>query len=165
MSETTAQTDVQETTQNGAVADAGAQTAPPAGEGTGEPDDGSQSPDGSKGSREARYRTERNAAREELATAHGRIEAYQRAEVERLAAEHLAVPADFWLSENAVADYVDPETGAVDADRVAEDVRLLIEERPRLGSRSPAFDPSRGMGGGTPPAKVASWSSAFRRSE
>ncbi|GAB7068864.1 hypothetical protein JCM12141A_31530 [Mycolicibacterium hodleri] len=52
----------------------------PLGDGTGEPQ---------KGNREARYRTERNAAREELAAANARLERMQRSEVERLASEHL----------------------------------------------------------------------------
>lgn len=60
-----------------------------------------------KGNREARYRTERNTAREELATANARVERMQRADVERLASEHLSMPSDlFSLSGNELADYL-----------------------------------------------------------
>lgn len=109
--------------------------------------EGDSTPDQNQGLVQARdrYRGERDSAREELAAAQTRIDAMHRCEVERLAAEHLAVPADFWLSENSVADYL-TEAGEVDADRVAEDVRLLISERPRLGKHSGAFDPSQGLG-------------------
>mgnify|MGYP000959778157 CR=1 FL=1 len=125
-------------------------------------DEGHQEQTGFAGMREARdrYRTERDTAREELATAHARIEALQRAEVERLAAEHLAVPGDLWLSENAVADYL-TESGDVDHDRVAEDAKLLLTERPRLGKNAPAYDPSQGLGGDKPLPKQPNWGALF----
>ncbi|KLI04075.1 MULTISPECIES: hypothetical protein [Mycolicibacterium] len=101
----------------------------------------------SQGNREERFRKERNEARDALATAEERIQRMQRAEVERLASEHLAVGGDLFLNGNDVASYVDEETGEVDAERVAEDARLLISERPRLGKPPRGFDPSQGTGG------------------
>lgn len=109
-----------------------------------------------KANKEARYRVERNEARAERDALAQRIERMQRAEVERLAAEHLAAPADFWLSDNEVSAYL-TEDGEVDAELVAEDARLLISERPRLGKRSPAFDPTQGHGGNGQPKREPSW--------
>uniref|UniRef100_A0AB39U2D5 Scaffolding protein n=1 Tax=Mycolicibacterium phage JSForest1 TaxID=3240806 RepID=A0AB39U2D5_9CAUD len=102
-----------------AVSDADGQTAPPEGVGTGEQENGSQAPDVNKSLKEAndRYRTERDAAREELSTAQARIERMQRAEVERLAADAgLAMGGDLFINGNAVADYL-TEDGDVDAEK------------------------------------------------
>ena len=111
--------------------------------------DSQEAPNGAqKGNREARYRTERNTAREELATAAARIEQMQRAEVERLATEAgLSHGSDvFTLSGNGPADYL-TESGDVDPARVAADVAAVLEERPGLRKNAPAFDPSQGHGG------------------
>ncbi|UEL35033.1 hypothetical protein KTR60_10000 [Rhodococcus sp. C1] len=101
-----------------------------------------------KDNREARYRTERNAARGELATAAARIERMQRAEVERLAADAgLSHASDvFTLSGNGPADYLDDD-GNVDPARVAADVAAVLTERPGLRKKAPVFDPSQGFGG------------------
>jgi hypothetical protein len=119
----------------------------PEGEGTGE---------APKGNREAKYRTERNEARAALATAQARIEQLHRLDIERVAGESLSAPVDFWLSSNSVADYVDPETGLVDIERVREDAKLLVSERPGLSKYLPAVDPTQGTGGGTGKA-TPSW--------
>lgn len=103
-----------------------------------------------------RYRGERDAARVERDALASRVQALQRSEVERLVSEHLAVPADFWISENAVSDYL-TESGEVDVDRVTADAKLLLTERPRLGKHAGAFDPSQGLGGNTPPPKGPTW--------
>lgn len=115
-------------------------TATPEGGSTGE---------GQKGNREARYRTERNSAREELATATARIERMNRREVERLAGEHLSVGADLFVNGNSTESYL-TESGEIDADRVREDAQLLLTERPGLRRQSPAFDPTQGHGGNAP---------------
>lgn len=127
--------------------------------GTPEADTGAQRPN-----REARYRTERNTAREELAAANARIAQMQRAEVERIASEHLAQGADLLtMSGNELAAYLDDETGAVDAERIREDARLLLEERPGLGKHAPAFDPTQGTGGPPKPKPpTPSWGSMFQ---
>ena len=101
-----------------------------------------------KGNREARYRVERNQAREALAEAQARIEAYQRREVERLAAD-LAQPGDiFELGSVSLADLLG-EDGEVDADAVSEAVADLIEARPGLARnlKVAATDSTQGMGG------------------
>ncbi|ABG98331.1 hypothetical protein RHA1_ro06558 [Rhodococcus jostii RHA1] len=115
-----------------------------------------------KGNKEARYRVERNEAREELVTANARIERMQRAEVERLATEAgLSHGSDvFTLSGNGPADYLD-DHGNVDSAKVAADVAAVLEERPGLRKNAPAFDPTQGTGGGKPKAAAPSWESMF----
>lgn len=123
--------------------------------------EGNDTGEAQKGKREARYRVERNEARAERDALAQRVERMQRAEVERIASEHLAAPADFWLSDNDVSAYL-TDDGEVDPERVSEDARLLISERPRLGKHSPAFDPMQGQGG-QPPAKAQpSWGALLK---
>ena len=113
-------------------------------------------PDGAtQGLREARdrYRGERDSAREQLATAQARIEAMQRAEIARIAGEHLAQGSDiFTMTDNDVSAYLTAD-GDVDTDRVAEDAQTLIGERPGLSKRRPMIDPFQGLGGSTPMPK------------
>ncbi|ORA07421.1 hypothetical protein [Mycobacterium arosiense] len=129
----------------GAESPADAQTVPGQGIDAGEPESGSESPNGS---REARFRKERNEARTALAEAQARIEAYQRREVERLAAD-LAQPGDLLeLGGVSLADLLG-EDGEVDPEAVAEAVAALVESRPGLAKnpRQRAVDPSQGLGG------------------
>ncbi|WP_111508368.1 hypothetical protein [Mycobacterium kyogaense] len=125
--------------------------------GTPEPESGNQ------GLVEARdrYRTERDSAREELTAAAARIERMQRAEIERLVADELAVPGDFWLSENTVADYL-TDDGEVDTAQVSADAKLLLTERPRLGKHTGAFDPTQGLGGRAPKPPQPTWGAVFK---
>jgi hypothetical protein len=106
-----------------------------------------------QGNREARYRVERNEARAALDAANTRIEAMNRREVERIAGETLAMAGDLWISGNDVASYLN-DAGEVDIDRVREDARILIQERPGLGKYQPAVDMTQGHvgnpGKGTP---------------
>lgn len=104
-----------------------------------------------KGNREARYRVERNEAREALAAAEARIAHLHRAEVERLAAGSLSHPEDlFSLSGNALSDYLDDD-GMVDPVKVAADVSEILRERPGLKRLARPVDTSQGHGGGKPP--------------
>lgn len=120
-----------------------------AGEAPNEPQNGNEAAS-QKGNREARYRVERNEAREALATARARIERMQRAEVERLAADKLSHPADlFSLSGNELADYL-TQDGDVDAEKVAADVAAILAERPGLRRNTPGYDPTQGYGGRPP---------------
>ncbi|MEV4635249.1 hypothetical protein AB0J79_18650 [Rhodococcus coprophilus] len=123
----------------------------------------SSTSDTSQGLREARdrYRTERDAAREEVAEARARIEQMQRAEIERLAGEHLAVGADLFMNGNDLTSYL-TEDGFVDSDRVREDSQLLTDERPGLRKNPPAFDPSQGTGGSKPKQSTPSWGVLFQ---
>ncbi len=98
-----------------------------------------------------RYRTERDAAREQVAR-------LQRAEVERLASASLSHPEDlFSLSGNTVADYLD-DNGNVDAAKVEADVAELIRERPGLRPLARPSDPTQGLGS-TTPRRDPTWSS------
>ncbi|MCD5421383.1 hypothetical protein LRS71_17765 [Rhodococcus pyridinivorans] len=113
---------------------------------------GGSTDSGTDGLREARdrYRTERDASRQELTAAQARIERMQRAEVERVAGEYLAMPGDlFSLSGNELADYLDDD-GNVDPEKVTTDVAAVLTERPGLRKNAPAFDPTQGTGGGKP---------------
>ncbi|MCP2626506.1 hypothetical protein NLB33_27050 [Mycolicibacterium smegmatis] len=100
-------------------------------------------------SREARYRIERNHAREQLAAATERIARMQRAEIERLAAASLSHPDDlFTLSGNDVADYL-TEDGDIDPEKVDADIATIVAERPGLmkpTTPAPAVDRSQGIG-------------------
>lgn len=102
--------------------------------------------------KEARYRVERNEARDERDALAQRVERLNRAEVERLASDALSHPGDlFSLSGNELTDYLTDE-GEVDAEKVAADVAAVLAERPGLRKGSPAFDPTQGFGG-APQAK------------
>ncbi|MGD1281332.1 hypothetical protein ACKUUI_05985 [Mycobacterium seoulense] len=141
------------TADPGAQIDGGERTDLPEGKGTDEaPKD-----------REARYRVERNQAREELAAANVRIETYQTREVHRLANE-LAQPSDLLeLGGVSLADLLDGN-GEVDPEAVAQAVSSLIETRPGLAKNPKvrAVDPSQGMGGQPGRAPVG-WEALFRK--
>ena len=155
MTDTTAQTEVQTPLAgsvghaDGVLDELGAST----------PED---APEGSRDDRkEARFRQERNEARDERDALAVRVERYHRAEIERLAADAgLAMGTDLFVNGNGVADYL-TEDGDVDADAVAADVAAVLAERPRLGKNAPAHDPSLGLGGGKAKHQP-SWNDLFK---
>ncbi|MDM3898712.1 hypothetical protein KN246_21080 [Mycobacterium intracellulare] len=105
---------------------------------------GSEAP---RGNREARYRVERNEAREALAAAQARIDGLLTAEVHHLADE-LAQPSDlFEVGQVTLVDLLD-EAGNIDSEAVAESVAALIADRPGLAKhpRQPVYDPHQGLG-------------------
>ncbi|MGY3553394.1 hypothetical protein [Williamsia sp. R60] len=129
----------------------------PEGGNTGEAENSSQ-----KGNREARYRVERNDARAERDALAQRIERMQRAEVERVAGEHLSMAGDlFSLSGNELADYL-TESGDIDAAKVSADVAEILAERPGLRKPAPAFDPTQGHGGSPKPKTEPSLAAMIR---
>jgi hypothetical protein len=112
---------------------------------------------------EVRYRIRAREAENALAAAEARIAQFQRAEVERLASESLAMPGDlFSLSGNELADYL-TEAGDVDPDKVAADVAAVLAERPGLRKNAPAFDPTQGHGGRTTPKAWPTAADLFRQ--
>jgi hypothetical protein len=116
--------------------------------------EGNDTGEAQKGNKEARYRTERNEARAEVANLQARMAVLQRAEVERLASAGLSHPSDlFSLSGNELVDYL-TDDGTVDAERVAADVAAIVAERPGLKPLAPAVDRTQGHWGnpgkGTP---------------
>lgn len=121
-------------------------------------------PDGDDtgGPKEARFRRERNEARAEVATLAERIAGYQRAEVERIAAETMAHASDvFSLSGNDVTDYL-TDDGHIDADKVKADVAAILAERPGLARRASATDPSQGSGGDRPRKHTSTWADVIQ---
>jgi hypothetical protein len=93
--------------------------------------------------REARYRTERNEARQQVTQLTERIGRMQRAEVERMAAQ-LHDPADLWTTGVDLAELLN-EDGQVDPERVAVAVAVLADSRPYL-LKPPPRVPSFGQG-------------------
>lgn len=142
-------------------------TADPGAQIDGEPQ--TQAPEGTdageapKANREARYRVERNEARQALSAAEARIEAMQSREVERLAGAHLAQPGDLLtLSGKTLADFLD-ENGEVDAELVAEVAADVLAARPGLRPNARAVDPSQGTGNDGPRKVAPSWGDLFSK--
>ena len=114
-----------------------------------------------KPNREARYRVERNEAREQVTALTARIEQLQQREVEQIAAAHLSAPADLLtLGGVTLADLLDDD-GNVDADKVTAVAADVLGTRPGLRPNQPAIDPSQGSGG-NPGKSTPTWGSLLR---
>ncbi|MCB0933297.1 MAG: hypothetical protein KDB71_15535 [Mycobacterium sp.] len=99
------------------------------------------------GNREAKYRVERNSARQERDELIARIEQLHQREAERIASRGLAEPADlFSVGGVTVSDLM--SDGEVDPSKVDAVVRNLVGSRPGLAKHSPAVDPTQGLHGG-----------------
>jgi hypothetical protein len=125
------------------------------------PTEGGSAGDGRPPNREARYRVERNQARQERDALSARLTELQTQELHRLAGEHLAAAEDIELSGKTLADYLTPE-GWIDHDAVADAAAEVIESRPGL-ARNPkvrAVDRSQGSGGSGKSAPE--WSDLFK---
>lgn len=129
------------------VEDAGATNTTPEGLYTGEQDPAPQN-------REARYRVERNEAREQLAAAELRLVQLQTAELHRLAGEILSAPEDITLAGKPLADFLTVE-GRVDRAAVEAAAREVAQTRPGLAKYQPGYDPSQGYG--IPGTRTAGW--------
>jgi hypothetical protein len=95
-------------------------------------DDGSDGPgaDSDEGRSEAaKLRGRLRDTEGQLAAMAARVAALQRAEVERLAAEHLATPADLWLTDTKVDTLLD-DAGNVDSAKVAIAAKGVVASRP-----------------------------------
>lgn len=111
----------------------------------------------------ARYRTERNAIQAERDELAQRVETLLRREAERVAASHLAEPADlFTLSGKTLRDFVG-EDGELDTDAVKAAVDDLLGSRPRLSRNDRAIDHSQGSGLGQVSKPKPSWEALFQR--
>ncbi len=86
----------------------------------------------------ARYRRRLRETESERDALTARVEQYQRAEAERIAAESLAAPADLWLFTDVAA--VLNDEGDVDPEKVREIGRTVAAERPGLARVAPSFD-------------------------
>ncbi len=88
----------------------------------------------------ARYRRSLREAETERDGLRGRVEAMQKAEVERLVAGDLAMPTDLWLTGASLPDLLDDD-GDVDPAKVADAVTAVLTERPGLRRLThPNFD-------------------------
>ncbi|MDM2170814.1 hypothetical protein PP404_05400 [Mycobacteroides abscessus] len=105
--------------------------------------------------REARYRVERNEAREQLAEAELRLVQLQTRELHRLAGDILSAPEDIALSGKPLSDFLTPE-GWVDKGTVEKVAQEVAQARPGLAKYQPGYDPSQGHG--VPAARTAGWS-------
>jgi len=118
-----------------------------------------------KGNEAARYRRqlrETETARDDLSA---RLTAFQRRDVERVAADRLAVPADlFDLGGTQLADLLD-EDGYPDAVKVGAAVDALLKTRPGL-QPSKGWPKGAASGGerGSTPGTSSGWAGVLRRS-
>lgn len=131
--------------------DAGGTNTTPEGDDTGEQGSAPQN-------REARYRVERNEAREQLAAAELRLVRLQTAELHRLAGSILSAPEDISLAGKPLADFLTPE-GWVDRSAVEAAAREVAAARPGLAKAQPAHDLSQGLSGTT--QHTPSWDGLF----
>ncbi|EIU40886.1 hypothetical protein [Mycobacteroides abscessus] len=129
------------------VDDAGATNTTPEGNGTGEQNSAPEN-------KEARYRRQRNEAREQLAEAESRLAQLQTTELHRLAGEILSAPEDINLAGKPLADFLTPE-GWVDRAAVEAAAREVAQTRPGLAKYQPGYDPSQGHG--IPGTRTAGW--------
>ncbi|WP_328857439.1 hypothetical protein OG579_20405 [Williamsia herbipolensis] len=94
---------------------------------------------------ERKLRRRAQAAEAERDTLAARLEGLQLAEVDRQLAAVLAVPGDlFDFSDITLADLTDPDTGAVDPEKVTEAASALVELRPGLAYVAPRPAPRPG---------------------
>lgn len=134
--------------------------APPADDDpTEEPDDGGADP----GKEAARYRRRLRDTEGERDTLSGRLERMQRREVERLATDRLAVPADvLTYGGTDLADLLD-DAGDVDPARVQAAVAATLEQRPGLARPVPRRMPDFGGGQrGEPIDTGTTWAEALK---
>ena len=106
-------------------------------------------PDAPRGNKEARYRVERNAAREEAEALAQRVAQLQTRELERIASKSLANPADLLtLAGVSLKDLLD-DNGDVDPGKVHEVAAGVLASRPGLRPQAYAVDYSQGHTGAT----------------
>ena len=121
--------------------------------------DESEATEGEPGGREAaRYRRRLREAEAERDSLTGRLEALQRAEVERVAAASLKVPSALWAAGVALTDVL-TDTGDVDVDKVRT---VAQDAASRLGLETPPsglYVPSEGKN--PAPPRNNGWGDAF----
>jgi hypothetical protein len=130
-------------------------------EGVSPPPEGNDTWEAQNPNREAaKWRTQLRETEAERDALVQRVERLQRLDIERIAAETLAMPGDLFINGNDVSAYI-TEGCLVDAERVRADAKLLLTERPGLAKNQPAFDPTQGTGGGTK-AATPSWDALLK---
>ncbi len=145
MTTTTTDTTTQDTGQEAPGAPEADQN--PAGEGESQPD------------REAaRYRLRLREVEAERDAIADQLTRYQRAEVERLAADHLSRASDVWLDGAEVPTLLDDQ-GNVDPHAVQAAARSVLDGRPQLGHQQA----DHGQGRRDTIDAGPSWSDVIRR--
>lgn len=76
----------------------------------------------------AKYRKERNAAREERDALRSRWDDRDRADIDKLAADRLADPGDLWLSSSL--DKMRAEDGTLDVGKASQEIDALLKAKP-----------------------------------
>ncbi|MBF6213826.1 hypothetical protein IU487_22680 [Nocardia puris] len=124
------------------------------------PEGGEQSP-----SREAaKWRRQLRDTEAERDALRDRVLEFERAEVERFAAEHLADPADLW--RDVELDGLRGKDGRVDAGKVDAAVKGVLEAHPHWQRSVKQRPPARGLRSGATGSDErgsVSWADAFRR--
>ena len=116
------------------------------------------------GRREARYRRERNEARQQVKALEQRVENLVAREVARIASDTLEDGFDLIVSmPGDYSDMVD-KNGAVDAERVTEYARQLVEWKPGLakGARVPTLGFGQGRRTAVDQGDGTTWGAVLR---
>jgi hypothetical protein len=152
-----------DTADAGAPADGTVDTEAPEADTTDPADTADQAESPSR--REARYRRQLREAEAERDQLAAQLDALRRAEVERIAADHLTKPQALWTAGAELNDLLD-DSGLVDAERVRA---AATQAREELGLESPRERKMRGLvvpGEGTTvrtsSSSSSSWSDAFK---
>ncbi|MGL6235108.1 MAG: hypothetical protein ACRC20_07160 [Segniliparus sp.] len=99
-----------------------------------------------------RWRAELDEARAERDALADLVSRMRGRELERLAAQHLAVPGDLLaLTGTALGDYLD-DAGDIDPAKVQGTARGVLASRPGLAPQTPATDRTQGHGTPTAPS-------------
>ena len=116
----------------------------------------------------ANLRARMHELEEQLGAAAARETARDRAEVERIAGEHLVDPGDIWRAQPDLTAYYDGEFHEITRDRVIETAMALAREKPHLArpqaAPPPTDRPLEGLRSGAAPEvkeQPISWSSAL----
>lgn len=115
-------------------------------------------PEDKPGSEAARYRRQLRDTEDKVAVLTARVDGYQMAEAERLAATHLASPGDLWLLGTTLADLRD-DAGELDPVKVEVTAEKIVTGRP--GLRTTRVDLGQGRRGPLSTGST-SWSSVLR---
>lgn len=104
------------------------------------PDDSTEKPD--TAARDvAKYRKRAQAAEKERDHLGERLTRMQRAEAERLAADHLKDGTDLWRDGAQLADLLDDD-GNIDSDKIAAVTQTLVTAHPHWRKLAPAAPPA-----------------------
>lgn len=110
------------------------------------PESAEQSKDKNPNAESAKWRTKLRETESALAAANERLAGFQRAELERLAAERLSAPGDLLtLSGKQLSDFLSDD-GTVNAEAVNEAATAVLDARPGLAPSQAATDPTQGRG-------------------